>query len=65
MTTPTPTRRHARADLTPTLAQAMTVPEVRELHYAATVLIEGFDAGYYRNSPAANDLRDALRRISG
>ena len=31
MTTPTPTRRHARADLTPTLAQAMTVPEVREL----------------------------------
>ena len=60
-----PHAKYRRADLPPTPAQAMQVPEVRELHYAATVLIEGFDAGYYRNSPAANDLRDALRRING
>ena len=35
MTDDTPTRRHARADLTPTLAQAKMVPEVRELVEAA------------------------------
>jgi hypothetical protein len=55
------------ADLPPTLAQAMMVPEVRELVEAAKALLEAHESGWAAGKDwgAAERTRAALRRIDG
>lgn len=46
-------------------AEAAKVPEIAALIRAARVMNEGIKAGYYRTSPAADALEDALRALAG
>ena len=56
---------YRRADLPPTLAQAMMVPEVRELVEAFKVLLEAHESGWIAGEDwgAAERARAALHRI--
>ena len=49
---------------TSTIPDPMDDPRVVALVGAAKIMIEGVDAGYYKNNPAFKDLRAALSTIT-